>query len=69
MAEIKLMQLSLQNRIVDNSDFKPFEFDHRFWSDSDTSNEIVSLIAILISFPLKLITFDVFLIKRSIEGN
>ena len=40
----KLMGLGVPNRIIDNSDFKPADFDHRFQSNSDFNNEIVSTI-------------------------
>ena len=38
----KLMRLGLQIQIVDNLDFKPPNFDHPFWSDSNSNKEIVS---------------------------
>ena len=31
----KLMRLGVQNQIVDDSDFKAADFDHRFQSNSD----------------------------------
>ena len=51
-------------KIVDNSDFKLSEFDHQFRSDSDSKDDILSLIAISIYFQLKSIVFDLFSIKR-----
>ena len=36
------------NRIVNNSDFNPSEFDHQYWSDSDYYDEIILSIAISI---------------------
>ena len=56
----KLMRSGLQNLIVDNSDFKPSEFDRQFWSDPDSNDEIMLLITISICNQLKLIIFDIF---------
>ena len=47
---IKLMQLGIVNQIVDDSDFKLANFDHRIWSDSDFNDQIKSTIAISIKF-------------------
>ena len=60
----KLMRLGVPNRIVNDMDFKPANFDRRFWCDSDFNNEIVSTIVISIkiwsNFILKSINFDWF---------
>ena len=34
----KLMRFGVPNPIVDNSDFKPANFDRQFWSDKDFNN-------------------------------
>ena len=44
----KLMRLGPTNWIVDNSDIKPFKFDGRLQSDSDSNDDIVLTIEILI---------------------
>ena len=57
------------NLIVDDSDFKPSKFDHRFWSDSDSNDHIndSNFDLILIYFGLKSMVFYLFFIKRSIK--
>ena len=47
---IKGRPCGLTNWIVNDSDFKPSEFKCRLRSDSDSNDEIISTIAILISF-------------------
>ena len=42
------MRLGVPNGIVDDSDFKPANFDRLFWSHSDFNDLIISTIAILI---------------------
>ena len=44
----KLMRLGLTNRIVNNLDSKPANFDRRFWSDSKSNDESELAIAISI---------------------
>ena len=44
----KLMRLGLTNWIIDDSDFKPVNFDRRFQSDSKSNDEFESTIAISI---------------------
>ena len=39
MALCKLMRLGLTNLIVDDSDFKPVDFDHRLQSDSKSNDK------------------------------
>ena len=56
--KIKLRRSWFPNRIVDDSDFKPSKFDHRFWSSLDSSDKI--------SHMLILIVFNLFSIRRSI---
>ena len=46
----KLMRLGVPNPIINDSDFKPANFDRQFRSDSDFSNEMVLTIVILIYF-------------------
>ena len=54
----KLMRLGLKNHIAYDSDSKQSKFYHRFWSDSDFNDEIVSTIAISIYFQLNSSNFD-----------
>ena len=48
--DCKLMRLWVTNRIVDDSDLKPANFDHWFRSDSDFNDKIEVMIAIWIKF-------------------
>ena len=57
---IKLRWLGLRNWIIDNSDSKPSNFEHRYRSDSKSDNKIVLSIAISINFYLFLIKFNNF---------
>ena len=51
----------LPNRIYDDSDSKPSEFECRFWSDLKSDDEIVSYpIVFLIKINLFSIKFDLF---------
>ena len=43
-----LVSLGIWHRIVDDSDSKPANFDHRFWSDSKSNDHFESTIAISI---------------------
>ena len=43
----KLMPLEVTNRIVDDFDSKPTDFDRRFWSISKSNDEFELTIAIL----------------------
>ena len=56
----KQMQLGVKNQIVDDSDFKPANFDRQFWSDSDFNNEIESMIAFRSNFDQILIKIEDF---------
>ena len=44
------MLLGVRHWNVDDSDSKPADFDHRFWSDSKSNNEFESTITISIKF-------------------
>ena len=50
MAATKLMRLGVTNRIANDSDFKPFNFDCLFRSDLDFNDEFELTIAISIDF-------------------
>ena len=62
----KLMWLGLTNRMVDDSDSKPADFDRRFRSDSRSNDVFEIQRRIQIDdrdFDIKLIKFDLFSIK------
>ena len=54
---IKLRQLTLPNRIVDDSDSKLSKFECRFWSNWKSDNTIISYWIVSISFWLNLTNF------------
>ena len=54
-AGVKLMPLGLTNQIVNDSDSKPADFNRQFRSDSISNDDR--------DFDIKLIKFDLFLIK------